>query len=220
MVPRRKQFLRTDSVDWLVYERAAKATGKRLIAGVDEAGRGPLAGPVVAAAVILADDRVIEGVIDSKLLTPEAREILFPQIINSSVAFAISAASTKMIDKIGILPATMLAMKRAVSKLSPAPDYILVDGTMIPDGINVPGEAVVRGDRSSRSIAAASILAKVIRDRLMINLSGFYPEFGFAGNKGYGTAAHLRSIDQYGPTVHHRFSFSPIKQYRLKLDES
>jgi len=191
--------------------------GYRHIAGVDEAGRGPLAGPVVTAAVILKTRTDLPGVNDSKELTARQRENAFDIVMNNSIAVAVSAASVTKIDRINILWATMLAMKRAVERLKIHPDYVLIDGNRIPEGLNIPAEAVVGGDACCLSIAAASIIAKVIRDRLMVNLSEIYPQYGFAKHKGYSTPGHIRALNELGPTAHHRFSFAPVRQYKLNL---
>ena len=204
--------------DLLTFERTARAAGFKLVAGVDEAGRGPLAGPVVAAAVILPEGFDPVGVVDSKRLSPRARERLFGGIVANCLAFGISSASARVIDRIGIVPATMLAMRRAVMKLEPRPDFVLVDGTRTPDGLGIPSEAIIRGDGRSRSIAAASILAKVTRDRLMRNLDRWYPAYGFASHKGYGTRSHRLRLEADGPTPHHRLSFSPLRQLKLSLN--
>ena len=190
-----------------------------MVAGVDEAGRGPLAGPVVAAAVILGDPRPLHGVSDSKRLSASKREALYSLILSNAVSIGVSASSAAFIDKYGIVPATMRAMRNAVLRLSPRPDYILVDGTLCPDGLPASCEAIVRGDSLVLSISAASIIAKVTRDRIMRNLDPLYPSFGFAAHKGYGTKFHMRMINEIGPTPHHRYSFSPIRQRSLTFDE-
>jgi len=175
-----------------------------LIAGVDEVGRGPLAGPVVAAAVILNEH--IEGIADSKLLTPKKRELLFREIQKHAIAFAIGRAEVAEIEAINILQASLLAMKRAVDGLKVQPDHVKVDGQFCPK-VNCSVEAIIGGDRTVYVISAASILAKVIRDREMIAYDKQYPEYGFAAHKGYGTKQHFLALEKYGPTPLHRRSF-------------
>lgn len=181
----------------------------KLISGVDEVGRGPLAGPVIAAAVILGDVR-IDGIADSKLLSPKKREILFPQIQEQCVAWAIGRASVEEIDQLNIFHASLLAMKRAVEALTVLPQHVLVDGKFCPK-INFSIEAIIGGDRTIPAISAASILAKVIRDREMVEYDKLYPEYGFAAHKGYGTAQHLAALKKHGVTPIHRRSFTPVK---------
>lgn len=190
----------------LLYERQAMEQGFRAVCGIDEAGRGPLAGPVCAAAVILPPDCQIEGLNDSKKLTEKKREQLFDVITSTATAYGIGWANEKEIDTINILQATFLAMKRAVEALSVPADYALVDGNRMP-ALDIPGESIVKGDGKCASIAAASILAKVSRDRLLREWDQKYPEYGFAKHKGYGTAAHYAAIKQYGVLPVHRLSF-------------
>ena len=182
-----------------------------LLAGVDEVGRGPLAGDVVAAAVILDPKQPIDGLDDSKKLTEKKREALFPIIQQQSLSFCVARASVAEIDKINILHASMLAMKRAVEGLAIQPEHVLVDGNRIPPW-TYPAEAVVKGDSRVAAIAAASILAKVVRDREMVAFDNQYPEYGFAGHKGYPTKVHMAALEKYGPTPIHRKSFGPVKQ--------
>ena len=177
------------------------------VCGVDEAGRGPLAGPVYAAAVILSPERPIEGLNDSKKLSEKKREILFEEIIEKAEAYAIASASVEEIEQYNILGATYLAMTRAVEGLSQKPELALIDGNRIPPSLTVPAKTVVKGDAQSESIAAASILAKVSRDRVLLELDALYPQYGFAGHKGYGTAAHTAAIREYGPCPEHRPTF-------------
>lgn len=177
------------------------------ICGVDEAGRGPLAGPVYAAAVILSPDRPIEGLNDSKKLSEKKREALFDVILEKAEAYAIASASVEEIEKYNILGATYLAMTRAVEGLSQKPELALIDGNRIPPSLDIPAKTVVKGDALSESIAAASILAKVSRDRVLVEMDARYPQYGFAGHKGYGTAAHTAAIREYGPCPEHRPTF-------------
>lgn len=193
-------------MDWLKYENEALSKGYDNICGVDEAGRGPLAGPVCAAAVILPKGEIIEGVNDSKKLTEKKREALYDVIKEKAVAYSIAFASVEEIEKMNILNATMLAMKRAVEGLEVPADYAMIDGNKIPD-LNIPAECVVKGDANSISIAAASILAKVTRDRLCAEYETEYPQYGFAKHKGYGTKQHREMILKYGPCKIHRMSF-------------
>lgn len=176
------------------------------IAGIDEAGRGPLCGPVVAAAVILPKDKKIEGVNDSKKLTEKKREKLYDDIMNEAVAVGVGISEVDVIEKINILNATKIAMKKAIENLKVKPDYCLIDGNQMID-IVIDAETVVSGDAKSESIAAASIIAKVTRDRMLIDYDKLYPEYGFAKHKGYGTKAHIEAIKKYGLTPIHRPSF-------------
>ncbi len=180
-----------------------------LLAGVDEAGRGPLAGPVVAAAVILDDQRPIRGLADAKTLTALQRERLHDQIMAQALCCSIAQASVEEIDTHNILQATMLAMRRAVEGLRLKPAKVLVDGNRLPQ-LDVLAEAIVKGDARVKAISAASILAKVHRDRLCEQLHQEFPHYGFAGHKGYGTPEHLEALLQHGACVHHRRSFSPV----------
>ncbi len=176
------------------------------VAGVDEAGRGPLAGPVYAAAVILPDDILIEGINDSKKLTEKKREELYDVIIDKALAYCVFSVDEKKIDAINILEATKLAMRSAVTQLKVKPDYVLIDGDKSP-GIDIPHETVVKGDSKSMAIAAASILAKVSRDRYIIEMSKLYPQYGFEKHKGYGTKAHYDAISEFGVSPIHRMTF-------------
>lgn len=175
--------------------------------GVDEAGRGPLAGPVYAAAVILSPDNPIPGLNDSKKLSEKKRELLFDEIVDKAVSFCIASASVEEIETYNILGATFLAMRRAVEGLDVKPQLALIDGNRTPPGLSVPAQTVVKGDALSESIAAASILAKVSRDRILLELDKEYPMYGFAGHKGYGTAAHVAALREFGPSPVHRPSF-------------
>lgn len=180
-----------------------------LEAGVDEAGRGPLAGPVVAAAVILDELRPIAGLADSKKLSAARREQLYDEIMAKALCFSIAEASVQEIDELNILQATMLAMRRAVMGLRLKPVLVLVDGNRLPV-IDVPSEAIVKGDSLIASISAASILAKVHRDRWCAQIDQELPQYGFAGHKGYGTAVHMEALRIHGACVHHRRSFAPV----------
>lgn len=193
-------------IDWLKYENEAKADGYNIVCGIDEAGRGPLAGPVCAAAVILPDGCIIEGVNDSKKLTEKKREQLFDVIKETAVAYSIATADEKEIDEINILQATYLAMNRAFQGLNLKPDMALVDGNRDPD-LGIPTRMIVKGDANSMSIAAASILAKVTRDRFMLEMDKKYPQYQFAKHKGYGTKLHYEMLDKYGASEIHRMTF-------------
>lgn len=189
-----------------------------LVAGVDEAGRGPLAGPVVAAAVILDDLQPISGLADSKVLTPAKRDRLYDEIRAKALCCAIGEASVEEIDEINILQATMLAMRRAVEGLRLKPGKVLVDGNRLPV-LRVPAEAIVKGDATVPSISAASILAKVHRDRLCLQLDTLHPGYGFATHKGYATAEHLAALKAQGACLAHRRSFAPVREaLGLSLD--
>lgn len=183
-----------------------------LLAGTDEAGRGPLAGDVVAAAVILDPKRPIAGLADSKKLSEKKREALFIEIQDKALAYGIASASIEEIDALNILHASMLAMSRAVALLPMVPEHVLVDGNRIPPGLPCPAEAVVKGDARQAAISAASILAKVTRDRAIVQAAEHYPEYGFEKHKGYPTAQHLAAIRQHGITPLHRRSFGPVKK--------
>lgn len=193
-------------VDWHKFENEARADGYKIICGVDEAGRGPLAGPVCAAAVILPENHNIDGLNDSKKLSEKKREALYDVIKNEAVAYSIAMASEKEIDEINILQATYLAMRRAVSGLSVEPDFVLVDGNRDPI-LGIDTKTVIKGDALSASIAAASVLAKVTRDRFMLEISEKYPEYQFPKHKGYGTKLHYEMIEKYGISDIHRHSF-------------
>ena len=197
--------------DLALERRAARAPkGAGPVCGVDEAGRGPLAGPVVAAAVVLDLRRLPSGLDDSKRLTEAERERLFAEIC-AGHAVAVAFGSVARIDALNIRGATLWAMARAVRALPVAPGHVLVDGLDLPPGLPCPGEAVVKGDARSLSIAAASIVAKVARDRLMVRLAAACPGYGFEEHKGYGTAAHRAALVRLGPSVHHRRSFEPVR---------
>ncbi len=190
----------------LEFEMYYREQGYQAICGVDEAGRGPLAGPVFAAAVILPEGLIIEGVTDSKKLTEKKREKLFDEIREQAIAYCIASASVEEIETMNILQADLLAMKRAVEGLSVKADFAMIDGNQMPQ-LLIPAQTIVKGDSKSESIAAASILAKVSRDRLMLELAQQYPQYGFEKHKGYGTKAHREAILEYGPCEIHRLSF-------------
>ena len=192
-------------------ERQAHADGYKLVAGVDEAGRGALAGPVVAGAVILPADRRVRYVVDSKLLTGSQREYLYRQITTDAIAWSIGVVPPLSIDRTNILAASHQAMQQALAALEPPADFALVDGPFeLP--ISLSHRAVVDGDNKCYCIAAASIVAKVYRDRLMEYLARLYPRYGFEHNRGYGTPEHLQALQQYGPCLVHRRSFAPVRQ--------
>ena len=193
-------------MDWLSYEKEAISKGYKAVCGVDEAGRGPLAGPVCAAAVILPENTIIEGVNDSKKLSEKKREALFDVIKEQVLSYSIAFASVEEIEEVNILNATMLAMKRAVEGLDVKADYAMIDGNRLPD-LSIDSEFIVKGDAKSMSIACASILAKVSRDRLLYEYAEEYPEYLFDKHKGYGTKAHVEAIKKYGPCPYHRLSF-------------
>ena len=202
-------FLTPKPVDPLFYESLAGKDGYALIAGVDEAGRGPLAGPVVAAAVIMPVGLTLSGVKDSKKMTERAREKAFYVINQNAIAVGIGVVSHKAIDESNILNASLEAMKQAISYLDPAPEYALIDG-INEKPVTIPQRCIKRGDQLSHSISAASVIAKVYRDRIMRSYHILYPEYGFINHKGYGTAAHLAALKRYGPCPIHRFTFRGV----------
>ena len=191
---------------WQLENSIYASSGASYIAGVDEAGRGPLAGPVCAAACILPRNLEIPGLNDSKKLSSKARDSLYDIIINSAVSYGIAFASVEEIESLNILNATFLAMNRALSQLSPQPALALIDGNR-NSGISIPSRCVVKGDSLCADIAAASVLAKVTRDRYMLTMAEQYPEYGFEKHKGYGTAQHYAALRQFGPSSIHRPSF-------------
>ena len=205
MSERVKKPIRT-AEEWFQFERQAREQGFTTVCGVDEAGRGPLAGPVYAAAVILPPGLVIEGVNDSKKLSEKKREALFPIICEQALAFGIGYATEEEIDTYNILQATYMAMRRAVEALPVPADYALIDGNRMPP-LSIPGETIIKGDALSMSIAAASILAKVSRDHYMEEMAVRYPEYEFERHKGYPTKRHYQLLRQYGPCPIHRKSF-------------
>lgn len=199
-------LIRQMKIQMLEYEILYSQKGYKSICGVDEAGRGPLAGPVCAAAVIFPEGLVLEGVDDSKKLTEKKREKLFDIIKDKALAYSVAWASVEEIEKINILNASMLAMKRAIQGLTVSADFAMIDGNKTPD-IKIPCVSIVKGDALSQSIAAASILAKVSRDRLMLDMAKKYPQYLFEKHKGYGTQLHRDMILKYGPCDIHRKSF-------------
>ena len=202
-----------ENKDWFKYEKEAAADGFRTVCGVDEAGRGPLAGPVFVAAVILPYGKMIEGLNDSKKISEKKREALFDEIIRTAEAYSICSVDEKTIDEINILEATKLGMRNAVASLVIKPDAALIDGNQKP-GLQIEERTIIKGDSLSASIAAASILAKVSRDRFMLDLDKNYPEYQFAKHKGYGTKLHYEIIDKYGISPVHRVTF--LKKYFSK----
>lgn len=186
-----------------------KNQGTYLIAGVDEAGRGPLAGPVIAAAVILNPAHPIKGLADSKLLSEKDRELLFQQIQEHALAWAVGRSDVEEIERINILQATLIAMKRAVESLAMTPEMALVDGNQMPK-LLCPAKTIIRGDQTEPAISAASIIAKVTRDREMVLLDKQFPQYGFAQHKGYTTKVHLAALKQHGPCSIHRRTFEPV----------
>ena len=189
------------------YDEQRRREGITLLCGVDEAGRGPLAGPVFAAAVIFRPGEAPDGLGDSKKLSEKKRELLFDRICESALTYGIASASVEEIEELNILQATFLAMRRAVESLSVTPDRILIDGNRVPPGLPAPAEFLIKGDALSASIGAASILAKVSRDRYMLEMDARYPEYAFAKHKGYGTALHYERLAQYGLSPVHRPGF-------------
>lgn len=193
-------------MDWLEYENVALNSGFEIVCGIDEAGRGPLAGPVYAAAVILPKGHIVEGVNDSKKISEKKRALLFDKIIDECVCYSIGTATEKEIDEINILQATFLAMRRAVDGLSVKPDIALIDGNKRP-GLDIAEQEIIKGDAKSANIAAASIIAKVSRDRYMLEMAEKYPQYQFEKHKGYGTKLHYEMIEKYGISPIHRKTF-------------
>lgn len=205
-----KEKKRLDSL--LIYEREGRSLGFKSIAGVDEAGRGPLAGPVVAAAVIFPPDSFLNGVDDSKKLTEAKREELFSKIQEKAVSVGVGQASVDEIDRLNIYRATQLAMERAIEALTLKPDYLLTDAMPLPKLSTIPQKPIIHGDALSASIAAASIIAKVTRDRHMRTLHEKYPHYGFENHKGYGTEEHLAALKEHGICPEHRLTFAPVME--------
>lgn len=200
-----------ENADPWVYENGARAQGFSVVAGVDEAGRGPLAGPVVASAVVLPECFDLTGINDSKKMTPAARERMYKRIILEAEAVGVGIIDACVIDEINILRATHEAMRVALADLGVAADYVLVDGLPVA-GLGRQSLAIVGGDSKCVSIGAASIVAKVTRDRIMVELDQVYPDYGFAAHKGYGTREHMQALDRCGPCPAHRKSFAPVAE--------
>lgn len=197
------------------FENAAYARGFSAVAGVDEVGRGPLAGPVAAAAVILDAQDIPAGLNDSKALTHKRRLVLFDAIMKQARGVSIGLASASEIDALNIRQATFLAMRRALKGLAERPDYALIDGNALPNDLICPAQTIIKGDAQSLSIAAASIIAKITRDHLMNVLALHYPHYGFDENAGYPTEKHRAALIKYGPTLYHRMSFGPLKSLKM-----
>lgn len=193
-------------MDWLEYENEAYKDGFNIVCGVDEAGRGPLAGPVYAAAVILPKGHIVEGVNDSKKISEKKRDVLYDKIIDECVAYNVGIATEKEIDEINILQATFLAMRRAAEGLSVKAEIALIDGNKTP-GLDIKQRAIIKGDAKSANIAAASIIAKVSRDRYMLEMAEKYPQYQFEKHKGYGTKLHYEMLEKYGVSPIHRLTF-------------
>lgn len=205
-------FPDSSEIDMLALESQAARRGYCRIAGVDEAGRGPLAGPVVAAAVVLPPGLILPDVNDSKMLTHAEREFLFDVITREALAIGVGVGDHELVDRINILQATLTAMRDAVKKIKPKPDFLLIDGiSSVP--MNIPQRTVKKGDSLSLSIAAASIIAKVTRDRMMVKYDAKYPGYGFAAHKGYAAASHMAAIAELGPCPIHRKTFSGVKEH-------
>lgn len=196
----------------LYFEQQARSRGFQAIAGIDEAGRGPLAGPVVAAAVILPEGFSLPGLTDSKQLSEKKRDSFYPLIHQQALAVGIGVATSVEIDRINILQATLLAMQRAISRLKVEPDHLLIDG-ITPLPLQTAQQTLKKGDSRSLSIAAASVIAKVVRDRIMYSLEHQHPQYAFARHKGYGTAVHRKAIAEFGPCRHHRLTFGGVKEF-------
>lgn len=207
-----------EKIDLLKYEKELYKEGITLIAGTDEAGRGPLVGPVVAAAVILPKNYSLEGLNDSKQLSEKKREKFYDIIYKDAISVGVGVVDAKTIDEINILEASRLAMKKAIQKLSVKPEYVLSDAMKL-DGINIPYKDIIHGDALSLNVAAASVIAKVTRDRMMVELDEKYPEYGFKKHKGYPTKEHLENVKKYGVLENYRFTYKPIRDLIIN-DES
>lgn len=202
----------TDSAPAIAATFATPRAAATLIAGVDEAGRGPLAGPVVVAAVILDPKRRVRGINDSKQLTEAEREALYPRILAAAIAYHVVVVAAAEIDRINIFQATMRGMRDALRNLGHVPGMARIDGNHLPKDLPCPAEAWIGGDARCRSIGAASILAKVTRDRLLVELDALYPDYGFARHKGYSTPEHLAALERHGPCPEHRRSYEPVRR--------
>lgn len=211
--------MKKEVVDLLFYEKELYKEGYHLVCGTDEAGRGPLVGPVVAAAVILPENFELEGLNDSKKLSEKKREKFFPIIKEKAITYGIGIVDAKTIDEINIYEASRLAMKKAISKMKVKPDYVLTDAMPIPD-YPIPVKPIIHGDALSLSIAAASVLAKVTRDHILYDLDKKYPEYELKNHKGYPTKRHLELLRKYGPTKEYRFTYKPVRDLISKGDES
>lgn len=207
----KEQLLHKKFLEMTSFEEDLRQQGFQFIAGIDEAGRGPLAGPVVAAAVILPKDFYLPGIDDSKKLTEQKREDYYERIKMEAISVGVGIIDAAEIDRINILEAAKKAMLEAVTQLAPKPDYLLVDAVKLETPY--PSDSLIKGDARSITIASASIIAKVTRDRMMKEISRKYPDYGFSSNMGYGTAAHLEAIKRYGVTPYHRKTFAPVKDY-------
>ena len=202
-------------VDLYKYEKELYKSGCKYIGGVDEVGRGPLIGSVVAACVILPFDFALEGLTDSKKLSEKKRDEFYKIIWDKAIAIGIGIVDEKVIDEVNIYEATKIAMKKAISDTNIKPDHVLIDA--MPLDIDVPTTSIIKGDAKSISIAAASVIAKVTRDKMMYELDKIYPMYGLANNKGYGTKKHIEAIKKYGITKYHRLSFKPVSEYKDKI---
>lgn len=203
-----------ESIDNYKYERELRDKGITLIAGVDEVGRGPLVGPVVAACCILPLDFNLDGLTDSKKLSEKKRDYFFEEIKKQAISYGIGVISEKVIDEVNIYEATKLAMKEAINNMSVKPEHILIDA--MPLELDIPTTSIIKGDLKSITISAASVLAKVTRDRMLVELDKKYPMYGFKDHKGYGTKKHLEAIEKYGVIDEHRRSFAPVANYLKK----
>ena len=212
IMPAQPDLFTSPPLSPLHFEQQAHARGYRFVAGIDEAGRGPLAGPVVAAAVILPESFNLPGLTDSKQLSEKNRDRLYPLIRTQALAVGIGVARPEEIDRINILQATLRSMERAVGRLNISPDFLLIDGN-VPVPLSLPQQTLVKGDSRSLSIAAASVVAKVVRDRIMCSLDLLHPGYGLAGHKGYGSAAHRAAIAALGPSPCHRRSFGGVREH-------
>ena len=206
-------------VDLLSYEKKLYQSGYSLICGTDEAGRGPLAGPVVAAAVILPKNYTLDGLNDSKQLSEKKREKYYPIIIKDAISYGIGIVDAKTIDEVNIYEASRLAMKKAIASMSVKPDYVLTDAMPIKD-LDIPVTSIVHGDALSLSIAAASVLAKVTRDHIMYDLDKKYPEYEFAKHKGYPTKRHLELLKKYGANSEYRFTYKPVRDLIIEGEKN
>ena len=206
-----------ESIDNYKYERELREKGITLIAGVDEVGRGPLVGPVVAACCILPEEFHLDGLTDSKKLSEKKREYFFEEIKKQAISYGIGIISEKIIDEVNIYEATKLAMKEAINNMSVKPEHILIDA--MPLDLDIPTTSIIKGDLKSITISAASVLAKVTRDRMLVELDKKYPMYDFKSNKGYPTKKHLEAIEKYGILDEHRRSYGPVANYLIKQEK-